>query len=461
MSITFSGLTTYGKVTLPSIEGGLGTMKIVKDPPKSIHTRKIDKVGDSNQLLNDIDGGCDRACEAIKVFARGVDPMKSVNYSNAGVSSGQGSCVSGNFGGTIGKGGGGKLPVRIMNDGAFRPPIMTQEQLMPLSRQPRLATSCITNPEAIDYSIRNACNDDYKRAVKQEVIQTNIRPTAIYRIEKPVKQHFTASYILEDPLKVCGYAGTRTLDWSQQEVLVPRANIVNDNLQHSVQSSVSTNLMYVDNQRNLQQPDMYINNNAKCTNFLINPHGYDVDGSFTIDRQAHILENPITATNVYSNINGETTFNGDVSIDTNKYTHNISQYETDSKRLYEQNVETVDRMADNSKMSMGLKEQQIINAQTNMEGFTKTEYIHKPKQLETKTFLKNASTNSCKMGADTYANSTRNARSRNKPQLGGFTMNGSIPRMNAIDSSAPTTGGIDNTKSKFTNSLRSFHDNRF
>ncbi len=461
MSITFSGLTTYGKVTLPSIEGGLGTMKIVKDPPKSIHTRKIDKVGDSNQLLDDIDCGSDRACEAIKLFARGVDPMKCVNYSNAGVSSGQGSCVSGNFGKTIGKGSGGKLPVRIMNDGAFRPPIMTQEQLMPLSRQPRLATSCITNPEAIDYSIRNTCNEDYKRAVKQEVIQTNIRPTAIYRVEKPIKQHFTANYILDDPLKVCGYAGTRTLDWSQQEVLVPRAHIVNDNLQHSVQSSVSTNLMYVDNQRNLQQQDMYINNNAQCTNFLINPHGYDMEGSFSIDERAHILENPIVAENVYANINGETTFNGDVSIDTAQYTHNISQYETDSKRLYEQNVESVDIMADNSKMSMGLKDQQNIHAQTNVEGFTKTEYIHKPKQLETKTVLGSASTNSCKMGADTFMNSTRNARSRNKPQLGGFTMNGSIPRMNAIDSSAPTAGGIDNTKSKFTNSLRGFHDDRF
>ena len=54
----------------------------------------------------------------LNVYARGVNPMVSVSYQNYG--SGAGSV---------------KLPYRIMKDGAFRPPIKTIEELLPLSRQ--------------------------------------------------------------------------------------------------------------------------------------------------------------------------------------------------------------------------------------------------------------------------------------------------------------------------------------
>ena len=45
MSISYSGLSNYGKATLPSVDTWGTNMNILKDPPKSIQTRRIDRVG--------------------------------------------------------------------------------------------------------------------------------------------------------------------------------------------------------------------------------------------------------------------------------------------------------------------------------------------------------------------------------------------------------------------------------
>ena len=39
MSISYSGITSHGKVHLPSVESWGQSMNIMKDPPRSIHTR--------------------------------------------------------------------------------------------------------------------------------------------------------------------------------------------------------------------------------------------------------------------------------------------------------------------------------------------------------------------------------------------------------------------------------------
>ena len=118
--------------TLPSWE----RPNILRDPPKSIHTKKKERVemGDVSYMIRNDDS---RINEGISYLARGVNPMVDVSYSNYG-------------------GNGAKLttmatptatnPYKIIKDGAFRPPIMTQEDLLPLSRMPRPETSAITNP---------------------------------------------------------------------------------------------------------------------------------------------------------------------------------------------------------------------------------------------------------------------------------------------------------------------------
>ncbi len=49
--LSYHALQTNRRVTLPSVESWGSNMNILKDPPKSITTRKIDKVFDNNTFL--------------------------------------------------------------------------------------------------------------------------------------------------------------------------------------------------------------------------------------------------------------------------------------------------------------------------------------------------------------------------------------------------------------------------
>ena len=157
--LSYSGITNYGKVTLPSVDTWGSNMNILRDPPKSVSTRRIDKVGETSSITEMCDQSGDRACEAIQVYARGVNPFVSVSYSNNGNNGGQlsGGCP---VGGTTQA----KLPYRIIRDGAFRPPILQQENLLPLSRMPRNSTKAFTQPGFADFSRKNEelrdCRDD-------------------------------------------------------------------------------------------------------------------------------------------------------------------------------------------------------------------------------------------------------------------------------------------------------------
>ena len=82
--LSYSGLVNYGATTLPSVESWGTNMNILRDPPKSIHTRRIDKVGETSSITEMIDASGDRAAEAILVYPRGVNPMVGVSYGNNG-----------------------------------------------------------------------------------------------------------------------------------------------------------------------------------------------------------------------------------------------------------------------------------------------------------------------------------------------------------------------------------------
>jgi hypothetical protein len=171
--ISYSALTSYGKATLPSVEAWNTNSDIVRDPPKGIHTRRIIKVGDDNDLLDMNEDSGIRINEMINIYARGNNPMVSVQYSNHGNT---GSGIMGSTGGTVGsglenifgQGSNGKLPYRIIDKGAFRPPIMRQEDLLPLSRMPRSCTSAISKRCRVDQTKR-VCPDvvEYFREVRR------------------------------------------------------------------------------------------------------------------------------------------------------------------------------------------------------------------------------------------------------------------------------------------------------
>lgn len=137
--ISFSAITDKPKTNPLDISDWYITNSILKDPPKGIYTKRIYKVGENNELLQATADSCDRN-DAIMQFARNTNPMVSVQYNNVGEG--------------FGRGGNNEafLPYRIMKDGAFRPPIIDQRDLLPLSRLPRYVTSANTSKECIDYS---------------------------------------------------------------------------------------------------------------------------------------------------------------------------------------------------------------------------------------------------------------------------------------------------------------------
>ncbi len=164
-------------VTLPSVENWYTNTNILKLPPKAVFTRRKDKVGEDLQITGWIDDSGDRACEGIMKYARGVNPMVSVSYSNRNAGTNANPL-------SYSKHSDGKLPYRIMDAGAFRPPVLTQEDLFPLSRLPRNRTSVMTNPEFPNY-LKKIEAPQKLRAVKQEVLQTSVRPSAYLKMERP------------------------------------------------------------------------------------------------------------------------------------------------------------------------------------------------------------------------------------------------------------------------------------
>ena len=216
MSISYHGVVGYGsgRTSLPSVETWGSNMNILRDPPKSIFTRKIDKVSDTSEITQMIQDSGDRACEAINVYARGVNPMVAVSYDNYGNNGGQKSGNLSQQGMNLGGNRQAYLPYRIMDRGAFRPPIKDQRDLLPLSRLPRVWTSSFTQPGFADFSKKAMCpantGEDYRGAKKAEqMLKACIRPTATYKINTPVVEGFEVKYVIKNPVSVPAFSGVQ------------------------------------------------------------------------------------------------------------------------------------------------------------------------------------------------------------------------------------------------------------
>jgi len=99
-----------------------GNPTIMKQPKQSIELPRKIRVGQDNTILDNVSESHDRIREAILPYARGIDPMVGVMMQNT--DGGQQA----------------SLPYKL---GVFRPPIVRQENTMPLSRLPRQNTSVV------------------------------------------------------------------------------------------------------------------------------------------------------------------------------------------------------------------------------------------------------------------------------------------------------------------------------
>lgn len=229
--ITYDMVLPRRVATLPSVEMWGTNMNILKDPKKSVFTRRIDKVGETQEILNMQDASGDRICEMIKVYARGINPMVGVNYSNYGTNGGQNRDVP-TISGAVSTSNctaQASLPYKAFDNGAFRPPILRQEQLMPLSRQPRVWTYAFTNPSFPNFVKKMSCSTEQAKSIKKEdkMIRTQVRPTATYTLDNIIEP-YEVNYVITNPIKISAHSGIRTMDLTTTEVKDPQNSINSD-----------------------------------------------------------------------------------------------------------------------------------------------------------------------------------------------------------------------------------------
>lgn len=189
--ISYDCLTTSRKVTLPSVESWGTNMNIIKDPNKGIFTKRKDKVGETQEILLAQEGSGDRIAECINVYARGVNPMVSVSYDNYGNNGG--ASTSSYF-----RKQGVKLPYKPE---VFIPPVLRQEDLVPLSRMPRNWLYAFTNPEMPNLIQQNSCQTE-KSSIETRRPNIDISSNKQYIKELPQDYSLDKSEVKDDFIKV-------------------------------------------------------------------------------------------------------------------------------------------------------------------------------------------------------------------------------------------------------------------
>jgi len=170
--ISYDCLKTSRKFTLPSVESWGTNMNIIKDPNKGIFTTRKEKVGDTQNVLLAQEASGDRIAENINVYARGVNPMVSVSYDN----------YSNNGGSRSSNKPAAHLPYKPER---FIPPMYRQEDLMPLSRQPREWFYAFTNPELPNVIQEMKCPEK-KSCIQDKKLNVRIPGNKQYNKELPL-----------------------------------------------------------------------------------------------------------------------------------------------------------------------------------------------------------------------------------------------------------------------------------
>ena len=106
------------------------------------------------------------------------------------------------------------LPYRVAVDGAFRPPVKSQAELLPLSRQSRVWTSQNTTPGFVDFTkkLRECGDSSNTRQIQKDTIKTFVRPTEYKRVEKPIDKPNETKYSIQKAMNLHINSGMRTRD---------------------------------------------------------------------------------------------------------------------------------------------------------------------------------------------------------------------------------------------------------
>jgi|688.fasta_scaffold33898_7 hypothetical protein len=357
--LSYSAITNKGKITLPSVDSWGTNLNILKDPPKSIHTRLKTVVGANNDVLNEVDDSANRIGEYINVYARGVNPFVSVSYSNTGTTNN----------GSIAKGGQthAMLPYRIMRDGAFRPPIYTQEDLLPGSRLPRVKTEAKTNIINVDFSkkVFNQDQQEKSRQIKEDILHTFVRPTAVYKLEKPQEKTYDVKFSIKEVIqKGAISSGFGTKNIVQTEVKIPTAEIITNNIHANVRCNVGDTRRFINN--NQVYTENYIqdsNSHSVQTNIGSNKNYVSFDSdNFDSDRYIQDSNSHSVQTNLGTNKN-YVSFDSD-NFDSDRYIQDSNSHSVQTNLGTNKNYVSFD--SDNFDSDRYIQDSNSHSVQTNL-----------------------------------------------------------------------------------------------
>ena len=375
MPISYSGLTSYGKNSLPSVDGWGGNLNIKKDPPRSITTRRIDKVGQTSYITDMIDDSNTRSDEAILKFARGVNPSVSVSYSSEGNNGGN---RSGNI--KIGGMTEAYLPYRILNNGSFRPPILTQFSLLPTSRMPRNITSVISNPGFIDYSKQRICQSTLiTNEIKKNTIVPKMTPTAVFKLNSQSTEESDAKHKIKDIKIIDASSGIRTLDRSNTVVTKPTRmntpmflNILPTMVSHIYKNgTLGMNIERFIQETNAHSADT-------------NPSGHEIQGDTELDTGRYLQD-----TNSHSASTNPigTEIQGETEMDTGRYLQDTNYHSANTNKSMPVDIHG------ETEMDTGryLQDTNLHSANTNM---SRPIVLYGETELDTGRFIQDANVHS-------------------------------------------------------------------
>ena len=333
-------------VTLPSVEQWGTNTNILRDPPKSITTRRIDKVFENIDITQLVDDSGDRICEGINVYARGVTPMVTVSYennsNNAGISSSLANRTQ------------ARLPYPAFEGGAFRPPIYTQRDLLPLSRLPRAWFGTTSTPGFIDFSKTQQKPNDY-RAIKDMLNIYDIQPNKTANIGGNIVENFKMlNAINEDHINIdasSGFHSTYLSNYTKEnadvykgineEVLNAYAysNLGKENIASNLDGLSIDQNRYIQNHLNHQAFSNVSRNNAQnLTNINMNTSKYLQD---------------VNNIQAFSNVSRNNAQNlSNINMNTSKYLQDVNNIQALSNLSSDISSKTLEELYDNGRTSV-------------------------------------------------------------------------------------------------------------
>jgi hypothetical protein len=335
-------------VTLPSVEQWGSNTNILRDPPKSITTRRIDKVFQNTDITNLVDDSGDRICDGINVYARGVNPMVSVSYSNSSNNAG----INGNAT-SFSNRTQARLPYPAFEGGAFRPPILTQRDLLPLSRLPRAWFGTVTTPGFIDFSKTQQRPNDY-RAIKELLNIYDVHPNKTANIDKPLVENFKMLNAINDKhMNVtadAGYQSSYLSNYTKENADVYKG--INDNSinvfanVNKGQDTFSHNLsgLEIDQNKYIQDHLTYEAFSNISSNHARNLNDIEMNTSKYVQ--------DINSIEAFSNMSSNHARNlNDIEMNTSKYVQDHLTYDAFSNISSDRSVKRLDELYDNGRIT--------------------------------------------------------------------------------------------------------------